>query len=96
LEFDKHGNVQSGQHGRLRPHRHYERAVSEWERWRRGWVGGWGCEAACTWFTTCNNNKDLLRLEWCKLNSFSLSAVACCFRALWSWSLSAANMFNLF
>jgi hypothetical protein len=24
-----------------------------------------------------------------------LSAVACCFRALWSWSLSAANMFNL-
>lgn len=25
LEFDKHGNVQSGQHGRLRPHRHCER-----------------------------------------------------------------------
>jgi hypothetical protein len=37
--------------------------------------------------------ENLLKFEWCKLNSFSFKAVACCFMALCSCSLSAANIF---
>lgn len=34
----------------------------------------------------------LLRLEWCRLNSFSFRAVACCFNALCNCNLSAASI----
>ena len=34
----------------------------------------------------------VMRFPWCKLNSFSFNAVACCRSVLCSWSLSAASM----
>ena len=36
--------------------------------------------------------RNSLKLVWWRLNSFSFKAVACCFIALCSWSLSAANI----
>ena len=39
---------------------------------------------------TCMTN--VLKFELCRLNSFSLSAVACCFKALCNCNLSAANI----
>ena len=44
----------------------------------------------------CLDVWNSLMFEWCRLNSFSFKAVACCFTALCSWSLSAANMANEF
>ena len=36
--------------------------------------------------------RNSLMLEWCKLNSFSFKAVACCRKALCNCNLSAANI----